>query len=81
MNVDGSLSLRYEHGDFFMDEGGNSCNRSAELQLICSERELGPRLLDSTACSHRLEWRTPAACPQVARTLCVPYQLPRSRKK
>jgi hypothetical protein len=27
LNGDGSLSLRYEHGDLFMDEGGNSCNR------------------------------------------------------
>jgi hypothetical protein len=44
---------------------GNPGNRSAELQLICSDRDLGPRLQDSTACSHRLEWRTPAACPQV----------------
>ena len=65
MNTDGSLTLRYEHGDLFMDEDGNDCNRSAEIQLICADRELGPRLVDATACAHRLEWRTPAACPQV----------------
>ena len=65
MNPDGSLSLRYEHGDLFMDEEGNGCNRSAEIQLICGDRELGPRRVDAPACAHRLEWRTPAACPQV----------------
>jgi hypothetical protein len=65
LNPDGTLSLRYEHGSLFMDEAGNACNRSAELQLFCSERELGPRIVDTTACSHRIQWRTPAACPQV----------------
>ncbi|XP_023345744.1 cation-independent mannose-6-phosphate receptor [Eurytemora carolleeae] len=64
VNEDGDISLEYSHGTKYSDNKGNSCNMSSEIILKCSDRELGPRFEEATACKHTLIWSTTAACPQ-----------------
>ena len=65
-NEDLSISMLYEKGDVFTNPISNTtCRQSAEITLLCSDHENGPRVQSQKdPCRHELIWETPAACPQ-----------------
>lgn len=63
---DDSITMVYEGGDSYTDPIlNNTCQRSAEITLMCNDQENGPRVqLVRDPCKHELIWETPAACAQ-----------------